>query len=367
MAERRIRVLFNVWADPDNKNSQGLSAREIARRLNPERFISSLFVSWNQDRDPALSSHESIRLLRVPPRLGSLYIARELLWGHHDIVFYSALNPRASRLFRLGRRFGRSRRVIDSVETSLDQIAACGERVQSAILSSLRQADLRTAITPAISRDLESQYQIESLVIPLGVDLSLFQPIDRNTRKPPWKVLYVASILPRKQTHLILQFAKSFRNAQVEFHIIGPSLGHPEYFESLLTQKKNDRLDHVVFHGALNQPEIYEHMKSADIYVLPSRLEGFGKTTLEAAAAGLPAVVFSDYETPAVIHGVTGFQVESDNEMLAAIRRLLEEPALRRQMGQAASDHAQKFSWGPIAKRWENVFTDLARGGDATG
>ncbi len=363
MPDRPIRVLFNTWANRDNTNSQSLTAREIASRLNKRYFISSLFIGWNQEPDPKLSADASVRLLRLPPRLGTLYITYELLWGGHDIVAYPALNSRSSRLFRACRRLGKARKVVDSVETSLDQIAACGETAEAAIFSSLQQADVRTAITPAISRDLKARLHLESLVVPLGVDLSLFQPVDRTDRKRPWKVLYVASIQPRKQTHLILDFARTLPSEQVEFHCIGPCLGNEAYLHDLLSQKERDKLDHVIFHGSLSQPEIYEHMKSADLYVLPSRLEGFGKTTLEAAASGLPSIVFSDYETTAVLDKVTGFQVKTNDEMLAAIHLLLDDPVLRQRLGQAASEHAQNFSWGPIAMQWEKIFTEIMQAG----
>lgn len=362
MPNAPIRILFNTWANRENTNSQSLTAREIASRLSPERFRSSLFLGWGQEPDPKVGGREEIRLLRVPPRLGSLFIARELLWGSHDIVFYPALNPRASRLFRTGRRLGRKRLVVDGVETSLDQIAACGKEIQQRIFASLRQADLRTAITPAISRDLEQQHQLESEVVPLGVDLSLFQWVDRSHHEPPWKVVYVASIQQRKQTHIMLDLAQRLRSQDVEFHCIGPCLGDPAYCEALFARKARERLDKVTFHGELSQPEIYRHLRQADLYVLPSRLEGFGKTTLEAAASGLPAIVFSDYETTAVVDGETGFQVATEEEMLAAVEELLADPELRHEMGWAASAHAQTFSWDPIARRWETLFSRLAQG-----
>jgi glycosyltransferase involved in cell wall biosynthesis len=44
-------------------------------------------------------------------------------------------------------------------------------------------------------------------------------------------------------------------------------------------------------------------MRESDILLVPSRLEGIPRVTLEAAAAGLPAVVFDDYQTPSVLLG----------------------------------------------------------------
>ena len=365
MPERRpapIRVLFNTWADRDNVNSQSLTAREIACRLDSERFLSSLFLSWRKPADSKVADRSNVRIVRVPPRLGSLVIARELLWGAYDIVFYPNINGRASRLFQRLRGIARHRKSVDCVETSLDQIEACPEAVRRSTYSSLRQADLRSAITPAIARDLQERLGLDCEVVPLGVDLDLFQPIDRAGRQPPWRVLYVASIQPRKQTHLVLELARRFRRQPLEFVCIGPALGDASYFQRLVEEKKRDDLRNVTFLGALSQQEIYSRMRDADVYLLPSRLEGFGKTTLEAAATGLPAIVFADYETTAVVDRVTGFQVETLEGMEEALHRLITDPDLRRTMGRAACEHSRDFSWSAVARRWETVFTGLIHG-----
>lgn len=355
-----LRILFNTWADRRDLNSQSLTARELAIRLDPERFRPSLFLGWRQEPDPRLLARPNVRLIQVPPRLGSLAIAGQLLWGGHDAVVYPALYARASRLAGALWPLARRRAVVHCVEVSVDQAAAAPPAVAANARRWARRADRVTAITPAIARDLAARWGIAAEVLPLGVDLDLFRPADRAGHAPPWKVLYVASIQPRKQTHLVLELARRLRSEPVEFDLVGPPLGDPGYQHDLLAEVERDGLVGVRFHGSLPQDEIARRMAAADVYLLTSRLEGFGKTTLEAAATGLPAIVFNDYETTAVADGETGFQVATLDEMEAALRRLLADPALRERMGQAARRLAEGFGWDAVARRWETMLTDLA-------
>src|SRR5262249_55316221 len=103
---RPIRILFNTWGNAENVNSQSLTAREIARRLNPDRFASTFFLGAEHQPDAKLSQLPKVHFVRLPARFGSLRIASEMLWGAHDILFYPSLNQRAAQLFWAFRPLG---------------------------------------------------------------------------------------------------------------------------------------------------------------------------------------------------------------------------------------------------------------------
>ncbi|WP_447590782.1 glycosyltransferase family 4 protein [Aquipseudomonas campi] len=95
------------------------------------------------------------------------------------------------------------------------------------------------------------------------------------------------------------------------------------------------------FQGFTREPEAY--MAAADIFCLPSYREGFGSSVLEAAAAGVPSVATRIYGlTDAVEDGVSGLLVPPANvpELTVALRRLIEDGALRATMGEAARTRA---------------------------
>jgi glycosyltransferase involved in cell wall biosynthesis len=89
-------------------------------------------------------------------------------------------------------------------------------------------------------------------------------------------------------------------------------------------------------------------------------LEGNPKVSLEAAATGLPCVIFRDYEAPSVLDGVTGFQVGTVEEMMQALGKLIQDPSLRNQMGRNARDHVEKFSWDVVSQQWQNAYLEIA-------
>jgi glycosyltransferase involved in cell wall biosynthesis len=117
----------------------------------------------------------------------------------------------------------------------------------------------------------------------------------------------------------------------------------------------------VFFHGKLSQPEIADWAAKADLFVLPSRLEGFGKATIEAAATGLPAVIFADYEADTVLDGISGYQVRTDQELTDAVQRLLSDSELRLRMGRAAASSAERFGWDRLARQWEAILATAIR------
>jgi hypothetical protein len=85
------RILFNGWADDSNVNAQNITCKEIARRIDPRRFEIHLFTF--REPDPRLVERENVRLLQIPPRLGTPVILRHLL-GSHDAMLYLRVRDR---------------------------------------------------------------------------------------------------------------------------------------------------------------------------------------------------------------------------------------------------------------------------------
>jgi glycosyltransferase involved in cell wall biosynthesis len=142
------------------------------------------------------------------------------------------------------------------------------------------------------------------------------------------------------------------------FWIVGPA--RHGFDEVLRKRCQEQRIKNVEFHGPQPQTSLAALMQRSDIFLLPSRLEGLPKVTLEAAASGLPCVVFRDYETPSVIEGVTGFQVTSFEEMVSRLRLLVGSQELRLRMGAAAVEHAKRFDWDLVAPGWQQVYSQVA-------
>ena len=103
----------------------------------------------------------------------------------------------------------------------------------------------------------------------------------------------------------------------------------------------------------------------ADLFALPARLETWGDVILEAGAYGLPCIGTRGQPMEEIIkHGETGLLVQPDNveELAAALRRLLKDADLRRQMGLAARNRVfSQFTWDAVVQRMATVL-DAALG-----
>lgn len=112
--------------------------------------------------------------------------------------------------------------------------------------------------------------------------------------------------------------------------------------------------------GQVTNPD--EVLAAADIFCLPSYREGFGLSLIEAAACGLPCVATRIYGvTDAVIDGRTGLLVPPRDALAlaAALRALIEDPATRREMGEAARGRVvDGFSQDVVVGAWLQLYAD---------
>ncbi|WP_344814409.1 glycosyltransferase family 4 protein [Microlunatus aurantiacus] len=109
--------------------------------------------------------------------------------------------------------------------------------------------------------------------------------------------------------------------------------------------------------------DLPEVLRSAGLFVLSSRYEGFPMVLLEAMSCAVPVVAFDCPTGPSELikDRVTGRLVPAGEtaELAAAISSLIEQPSLRSQFGQAAATHARTYDRDLIATRWENLFQRL--------
>jgi len=111
-----------------------------------------------------------------------------------------------------------------------------------------------------------------------------------------------------------------------------------------------------------NIREIPALLHASDIFVLPTRFEGFPLTVMEAMAAGKGIVVSRvDGVEDLVENGRTGLLVGiGDHRDLARnVVRLLSDGGLRRRMGAAAGESIRRIC-GAVADTWDSIYRDLA-------
>ena len=350
----KLRVLFMPDVDRDNTNAQSLNVREIVLRLDPEKFHCTLW--YEREPEPRLRNLSSVRLLQLPSRRKTLRILREML-GAYDIVGYMDYSP-ASYLFLLVPRPVRRAKAVMHLEAPTSQLTNPSPQLRRLYEGIRSRCDVYTGITKFVADEFYGVTKKKvSYILPVGVDTSLFRPPAERTNVAP-VVLFAGTLIERKGPQYVLDAAAQFPDAT--FRLVGTGR---EGFEEVLRQKiAQSSLKNVTLEGPSTQARMLEIMRQSDIFLLPSRLEGIPKVTLEAAATGLPCVVFRDYQTPSVIDGVTGFQVATAEEMMQALAKLIADRSLRQRMGEAARKHMADFDWDPVGRQWEKASLEIGSG-----
>jgi L-malate glycosyltransferase len=113
------------------------------------------------------------------------------------------------------------------------------------------------------------------------------------------------------------------------------------------------------------QSEIEEVLKMADLLLLPSQTESFGLVALEAMAAEVPVIATNVGGLPEVVDdGRTGFlmPVGDVTAMAGAALKILDNPDLHREMGQAAGRRAREnFSANRITALYADLYARVLK------
>lgn|GEM_PF-820334 len=204
-------------------------------------------------------------------------------------------------------------------------------------------------------------------VIHNGVDLDRFcvgdGHADPGTGSPeaPVHFAYPSRILPGKgQHHAVDAVARLPRDhkRRALLTVVGASID-PVYLDQLRVQAFEQP---VAF--AVDVPEIAPYYQAADVILFPTVMdEGFGFTAVEAMACGKPVIYF---DQPAIREATGGHGLPVPRGDVQALRqammRLMDDPALRRRLGEDGRRHVQAhLSWDTVWQRYETVLGSVTR------
>ena len=103
--------------------------------------------------------------------------------------------------------------------------------------------------------------------------------------------------------------------------------------------------------------------KDSSIYVMTSRMEGFGLVLLEAQAYGLPIVSFNIKCGPSEIveQDINGYLIEpfDIDDFAAKLSKLMKTPSLLEKFTNNSQNNMEKFDKKTIIDQWVDMFNDL--------
>ena len=200
-------------------------------------------------------------------------------------------------------------------------------------------------------------------VVPYGVDLGRFHSPARNGRHPAiLTVGAVARLSPEKGLDDLLRAVALLAGRGVALRVVlagdGPSRASLTRLAAAL-----GIAGRVEFRGEVSHEQVPAVLAELDIFVMPSRAEGFGVAALEAQAMQVPVVATRVHGIPDVVQeGVTGLlTLPRDVEALAgAIGRLAADAELRAEMGGAGRAFVEeRYRWEDNTAQMERLYRSL--------
>ena len=187
-------------------------------------------------------------------------------------------------------------------------------------------------------------------------------PAGSSTDVVPPLVLFLGGLCRAKGVEDLLRaFAQAPGSARLA--LVGPE-GEPGFLSAMRSLiVELGVAERVVFPGPAQGSAKDAWLSRASLFVLPSYAEGLPISLLEAMAAGLPVIATRVGAIPTVIDaGRTGLLIEAgDIDALAgAIARLVEDPALRANLGQRArAECALRFSIDRAARAFRDLYLEI--------
>ena len=208
-------------------------------------------------------------------------------------------------------------------------------------------------------------------VIPAGVDLNMFRPMDKSLarktlglKKNEKVVLFVGRIEPLKGVDMLIDAFASLEQASKRLIVIG---GDPfEDVEVLKLKKRVERLGlngSVQFLGTVRQSDLPVYYNAANVCVIPSYYESFGLVALESMACGTPVIASRVGGLQTIVKNKkTGYLISwrAPHHFAERMETLLSNPAIQLSMAEAAMAEARRMSWERTVDRLVSLYDSLA-------
>ncbi len=196
-------------------------------------------------------------------------------------------------------------------------------------------------------------------VVPYGVDLTRFRPSRNGNRTDDVVIGSVGRLSKEKGLDDLLRAAAQLieQGAPVRVVLVGDG---PERARLVALARRLGIDRRVDVRGEVPHEQVPVVLNELDVFVMPSRAEGFGVAALEAAAMELPVVASRVHGIPDVVaDGGTGLLVPPGDvgALAEAIGRLVSDAGLRTAMGRAGRAFVeQRYRWEDNVAQMERLY-----------
>ncbi|MGB9931129.1 glycosyltransferase family 4 protein [Haloarcula amylolytica] len=250
--------------------------------------------------------------------------------------------------------YSRKGRILNGLTNSLSDVITC---VSQSVYDSFRWWEKRIIS----SQDIEVVYNgidIDKIASATNVGTSTYDHINVNADR---HLIGISAMHTEQKAHDVLLRAISELHSQ-GYNIDLVITGTGPLEDSLKRLAKNEGIEnHVHFLGLIEQNRLYRLLSDVDIYVMPSRWEGYCVGVAEAMALGTPCVL-SDIDVFKEVYGDCALyhSVDDFNGLAATIELLLSDETLQNKLSACGSNLIQsRYQIEDVAARYESLYRHL--------
>jgi glycosyltransferase involved in cell wall biosynthesis len=254
-----------------------------------------------------------------------------------------------------------------AVETGLSQELAA--RLAASERRAL-QAMRMVIVTSHATRRALAHYGVAAhriAVVEPGVDRPQDENFESHSRDggSPLRMLCVATLTPRKGHDLLVEALAGLREHAWVLNCVGDIERSPATVSALRARIDAAGVEErITLTGELDAAALAEQLRTADLFVLATRFEGYGMAVAQALSFGLPVVSTRTGAIAELVSSQAGLLVEPNDSaaLREALARLLLEPALLRRLASGARDAGANLSdWNTASQCLSGVLADAAQ------
>ena len=242
-----------------------------------------------------------------------------------------------------------------ALETGLlPDLAEQLERSEKAALRFARHVVVTSEATAVALGQYDVARSRISVIVP-GTDEG---PLAYGSRDGVMRLLCVATLSPRKGHDLLIEALAPLASLPWKLTCVGSLTLSPETVAALRERIERTALEErIALAGALTGDALEAEFQAADVFVLPTRYEGYGMVVAEALARGLPVIGTRTGAIPNLVGPDAGLIVPTDDSAALhdALARVLRNPALLTSLREGARKARDTIP------RWHDSCAAMAR------
>ncbi len=225
-------------------------------------------------------------------------------------------------------------------------------------------SDSVICVSEATRKDLLSYYEMsQTRAVTIHSGMSSFDATSHSSSSLPGRyILFVSTIEPRKNLEILVEAFERIRDDASyagDLVVVGKIGWKSEATRQRMLQSRWKQAIHHLDY--IERDQLSSIYRGAEMFVLPSLLEGFGFPILEAMAHGVPVIAANTSSLPEVGgDAAMYFHPHDAKDLATAIRKVAQDGQLRDEMTQRGRERIQQFPWSGCAEQTARLFLRVA-------